>query len=343
MAGMKTMTIWDAVGNTPLLRIESLSELTGCEIYGKAEFLNPGGSVKDRAAKGIIEQAERDGLLRPGGIIVEGTAGNTGIGLATLGVSRGYQAIVSMPDNQAAEKYQLLEALGAEVRKTEAVPFANPKHFYHRGRIIAEETPGAFWANQFENLANGDMHFRTTGPEIWEQTEGRVDIFTCAVGTAGTISGVGRYLKEKKAAVQVIAADPLGSGIYCHVREGCLEATGSSVTEGIGIMRLTANYLAAKIDAAMRIDDAQMIDMLYYLAAYDGLVVGTSSALNVHAAYQLALQNRNSGKTIVTILCDHGTRYTSRVFNSQWLSEKGLEPDPKNILGLAGGSPNTIN
>lgn len=334
---MKTGSVWDAVGDTPLIKLESLSRLSGCDIFGKAEFLNPGGSVKDRAAKGIIAKAERDGLLRPGGIIVEGTAGNTGIGIATLSAGRGYKTIISMPDNQAREKYDMLRALGADVRTVPPVPFANPNHFFHLAKKIAEETPGAFWANQFENTANGDMHYATTGPEIWEQTQGRVDVFVASVGSSGTMSGVSRYLKERKPSVRAIVADPLGSGIFCQVREGKLESQGSSITEGIGIMRLTANYLAAKIDDALRIDDQQMLDMLYYLARTEGLVVGTSAALNVYATFVLALRVKNSGRTFVTVLCDHGSRYASRVFSSEWLNERGLTPRPERIPILASG------
>lgn len=323
---MQTGNVWDLVGNTPLVRIESLSRITGCHIYGKAEFLNPGGSVKDRAAKGLIMDAEKRGLLKPGGFIVEGTAGNTGIGLATLAAGRGYKTIISIPDNQATEKYEILEMLGAELRKVPAVPFSSPNHFYHVARAIAESVPGAFWANQFENTANGDFHYETTGPEIWAQTQGKVDLFVCAVGTSGTMSGVSRFLKNKKPAVKAVVADPYGSGIYCHLRTGKLETEGGSVTEGIGIMRLTANYTQAKIDEALRVSDQEMIDMVYHLAQCEGLVVGTSSGLNVAAAYRLAMDHAGSGKTIVTILCDHGTRYSSRLLNRKWLEEKGLIP-----------------
>ena len=324
--GAATGNVWELVGNTPLVYIESLSKITGCKIYGKAEFMNPGGSVKDRAAKGIILDAEKRGLLRPGGTIVEGTAGNTGIGLATLAAGRGYRCIISMPDNQAREKYELLRMLGAEVRAVPPVPFANPNHFYHRAKTIAEETPGAFWANQFENEANGDFHYATTGPEIFEQTKGAVDVFTCAVGTSGTISGVSRYLKEKKPGVKIVAADPLGSGIYSYLKTGKMEATGSSVTEGIGIMRVTANFSKAKIDDTLRIDDQRMIDMVYHLAEREGLNVGTSSGINVTAAYEIAMMNAGSGKTIVTVLCDSGSRYASKILNVDWLKEKNLQP-----------------
>lgn len=322
---LRTGRVWDLVGNTPLIRIESLSKLTGCNIFGKAEFLNPGGSVKDRAAKGIIQDAEKRGLLKPGMTIVEGTAGNTGIGIATLAAERGYKVIISIPDNQAPEKYEILEVLGAQLKKVPAVPFSDPNHFFHTARRIAEES-GAFWANQFENTANGDFHFQTTGPEIWQQTQGKIDIFTCAVGTSGTMSGVSRFLKEKNAKVKTIAADPMGSGIYTQIREGKLVAEGSSITEGIGIMRITENFKQARIDDVMRITDQEMIDMVYHLAQHEGLVVGTSSGINMMAAYRLAQENAGSGKTIVTILCDHGTRYSSRLLNRKWLQEKNLVP-----------------
>lgn len=328
MSHLRTGTVWDLVGNTPLIRIESLSKLTGCEIYGKAEFLNPGGSVKDRAAKGIIMDAEKKGLLKPGGVIVEGTAGNTGIGLAVLAASRGYKVIVSMPEGQAEEKYQMLEILGVEVRRVPQVPFSDQRHFYHEARRIAESLPNAYWANQFENPANGDFHYQTTGAEIWQQTEGRIDIFTCAVGSSGTMSGVSRYLKEKKPSVQVIIADPYGSGIYSYFKTGKLEAEGSSISEGIGIMRITENYRRVQADDVMRVSDNEMIDMIYHLAERDGLFVGTSSGINVMAAYRLAQLNAGSGKTIVTILCDSGTRYASRLLDQKWLADKGLTPKP---------------
>ncbi len=325
---MRTGKVWDLVGNTPLVKIESLSQLTGCEIWAKCEFLNPGGSVKDRAAKFIIDQHERNGNLGPGGTIVEGTAGNTGIGLATLAAARGYRVVISIPDNQAEEKYQTLEALGAELHKFPSVPFSNPEHFFHQAKRLTEKIPGAVWANQFENLANSEAHYQGTGPEIWQQTQGRVEIFTCAVGSAGTISGTSRFLKEKNSAIRIVAADPYGSGIFCHIKEGKLETTGSSITEGIGIMRLTANYLAAKIDDALRITDQDMINMLFHLARHDGLLVGPSSALNAFAAYTLAQQHQGSGKTIVTILCDPGSRYSSRIFNPAWMKAQNLVPRP---------------
>lgn len=325
-SNLRTGRVWDLVGNTPLIRLESLSKLTGCNIYGKAEYLNPGGSVKDRAAKGIIADAEKRGLLKPGSTIVEGTAGNTGIGIATLAAERGYKTIIVMPDNQAREKYEILEMLGAEVRKVPPVPFANQSHFYHTARTISEELAGSFWANQFNNTANGDFHYQTTGPEIWEQTGGKIDIFTCAVGTSGTMSGISRFLKEKNPKVKTVVADPLGSGIYCLIKEGKMESVGSSVTEGIGIMRMTDNYSQTKIDEALRINDQEMIDMVYHLAENDGLILGTSSGINAMAAYRMGQENAGSGKTIVTILCDHGTRYSSRLLNREWLEEKKLIP-----------------
>jgi cysteine synthase A len=323
-----TGSVWDSVGNTPLILLKSLSDRTGCRIYGKAEFLNPGGSVKDRAAKGILRDAEQRGLLSRGGVVVEGTAGNTGIGLATLAAERGYRVLLAMPDNQTQEKYDLLGALGVDIRKVPAVPFANPNHFYHTAKRLADETPGAYFANQFENPANGDFHFETTGPEIWAQTGGKIDVFTCSVGTSGTMSGISRYLKQQDPSVRVVLVDPHGSGMYDYLRTGAITATGSSVTEGIGIMRLTANFHASRIDDALRQSDQDMIDMLYHLARHDGLVVGTSAALNAMAAYRLALAERGSGKTFVTVLCDHGTRYQSRVLNPAWLKEKGLMPQP---------------
>ncbi len=320
-------TLWDAVGNTPLLSLASLSKRTGCELFAKAEFMNPGGSIKDRAAKGMIRDAEAKGLLKPGATIVEGTAGNTGIGLAVLGIERGYRVVVTMPDNQAREKYEYLEAMGADVRKVPVVPFANPGHFYHQAKALSEQH-GWFWANQFENPANGDFHAETTGKEIWEQTEGRVDVLVSSVGTGGTLGGVSRYLKEKNPKLEVVLLDPLGSGLYCHVTEGKVEGSGSSITEGIGIMRITENFRRARVDSAMRVTDQQMLEMLYHLARNDGLVVGTSAALNARGAYEVAKKYQGSGKRIVTFLCDHGSRYTSKVFNPEFLASKGLTVAP---------------
>jgi len=323
----KVGKLWDAVGNTPLLRIDSLSRLTGCEILGKAEFMNPGGSIKDRAAKGMIRKAEEEGKLRPGSTIVEGTAGNTGIGLGLLGVERGYRVVVTMPDNQAREKYELLEAMGVEVRKVPVVPFANPGHFFHQARILAEKM-GWFWANQFENTSNGDFHAETTGPEILEQCDGKVDVLVSAVGTGGTLSGTSRFLKSKLPGIRVVLVDPPGSGLYCFVRDGKVEGSGSSITEGIGIMRITENFRQARVDEAMRLGDQEMIEMLYHLAREDALVVGTSAALNVRAAYEYARRHRGEGLRIATFLCDHGSRYASKVFNPEFLASKSLVPRP---------------
>jgi len=322
---MNTGTSWDFVGNTPLIKIESLSELTGCLILGKAEYLNPNYSVKDRAAKAIIQAAEKDGKLKPGYTIIEGTAGNTGIGLAAFGIPKGYKVIISMPNNQSIEKYKTLEALGAELRLVPPCPFADQNHFYHQARIISENTPKSFWANQFENTANSLAHYQTTGPEIWADTNSKIDAFTCAAGTGGTIAGVSCYLKEKSEKIHIRLVDPTGSGLAHHFQTGEIKSTGSgSVTEGIGIMRLTANYLKAKIDEAVTIDDNKMISMLYHLAQSDGLFLGTSSALNCVSAYELGLKWKNSGKTIVTVLCDHGSRYQSRILDENWLKEKNL-------------------
>lgn len=314
------------VGGTPLIRLKTLSDWTGCEIWGKAEFLNPGGSVKDRAAKGILQEAEREGRLRPGMRIFEGTAGNTGIGLAVLAAQSGYRCTIVMPDNQAAEKYQTLEALGVDLVKVKPVPFADQNHFYHTARRLAEADPQGFWANQFENTANARIHEATTGPEIWEQTSGQVKVFCAATGTGGTLAGVSRFLKAKNPDVRIVLVDPEGSGLHQWFQSGEIKAQGSSITEGIGIMRLTENFKLAQIDESRRLDDRAMIDMLYHLAKHEGLLVGTSAALNVRAAYDLALERRGSGDTIVTILCDGALRYASKIFNPNWLSEKGLVP-----------------
>lgn len=320
-------SLWDAVGNTPLLRIGSLSRHTGCEILGKAEFLNPGGSIKDRAAKGMIRLAEERGLLKPGGTIIEGTAGNTGIGLGLLGRERGYRVVVTMPETQAREKFEALELMGVEVRRVPMVPFANPAHYYHQARALAEQH-GWYWANQFENTANGDFHYETTGPELWEQCEGRIDVLVGSVGSGGTLSGVSRYLKERNPALRVVLADPDGSGLYSYVREGKLEAVGNSITEGIGIMRVTENFRRARVDEAVRVSDQEMLESLRHLAREDALVVGTSAALNVRAAYDIARRHRGEGLRIVTFLCDHGSRYASKVFNADFLASRQLEVKP---------------
>lgn len=329
---MNSGTVSEVVGNTPLIKISSLSQLTGCEIFGKAEFLNPGGSIKDRAALGIILQAEKDGYLKPGYTIVEGTAGNTGIGIATLSAQRGYKCLIVMPNNQSAEKYKTLEALGVQLVTVDPCPFANQNHFYHTARRLAEEHPHTFWANQFENTANYQFHYQTTGPEIWQQTRGRVDAFVCSVGTGGTLAGVSCALKEKNPLVHILLVDPMGSGLYSHFKTGQMVSTGTSFTEGIGIMRLTANYKKARVDNAVQVNDQEMISMLYHVAQHDGLLIGTSAALNVFAAYKYALQNKNKGLRIVTMLCDSALRYQSKVFNPAFLAEKSLSIKELSVL-----------
>ena len=325
---MITGNVSESVGQTPLIKILSLSKKTGCEIFAKAEFLNPGGSVKDRAALGIIKDAESRGLLKPGTTIVEGTAGNTGIGLATIAAQRGYPCVIVMPDNQAQEKYDTLKALGVELKTVPPCPFANENHFYHTAKRLASERTNCFWANQFENTANMQAHYATTGPEIWEQTTGKVDAFISAVGTGGTIAGVSRFLKEKKPSIHIRLVDPFGSGLFSFLKTGVLASTGTSITEGIGIMRLTANFKEAMVDEAVQVSDQEMISMLYHLAQRDGLLVGTSAALNVFAAYKYALENQGKGLRIVTVLCDSALRYQSKVFNPKFLEEKGLSATP---------------
>lgn len=320
-------SVANIVGQTPLIKIQSLSEKTGCEIYGKAEFMNPGGSIKDRTALGIIEDAERTGKLKPGDTIVEGTAGNTGIGIATVAAQKGYKCVIVMPNNQAQEKYDALKALGVELVTVDPCPFANQNHFYHTAKRLAQERK-SFWADQFENLANFRKHYSTTGPEIWEQTGGDIDAFVCSVGTGGTMAGVSRYLKEKKPNVHVQLVDPMGSGLYQHFTTGEMKSTGSSITEGIGIMRITANFKEAKIDSAVQVNDQDMISMLYHLAKHDGILVGTSAALNVVAAYKFATENSGRKLKIVTILGDSALRYQSKIFNTTFLSEKKLSPQP---------------
>lgn len=325
---MLTGTVSQTIGQTPMIKIHSLSELTGCDIFGKAEFLNPGGSVKDRTALGIIEQAERDGLLKQGSTIVEGTAGNTGIGLATIAAQKGYNCLIVMPNNLAQEKYATLNALGVELITVDPCPFQNENHFYHTARRLAAERPAAFWANQFENTANFKIHYQTTGPEIWQQSSQRIDAFLSASGTGGTIAGVSKYLKEKNEAIHIRLVDPTGSGLYSYFKTGQFSSSGTSITEGIGIMRLTANFKLAIIDDAVQVTDQDMVSMLYHLAKHDGLLVGTSAALNIFAAYQYAVENKNTGKTIVTVLCDSAVRYQSKIFNSAFLKEKSLSPQP---------------
>jgi len=313
-----------AVGNTPLLRLRSFSEETGCEILGKAEFMNPGGSVKDRAATAIIADAERRGELRPGGIVVEGTAGNTGIGLAHVCKARGYRCVIVMPDNQSPEKYRLLEMLGAEVYRVPVVPYSNPNQYQKVAQRLAASLAGAIWSNQFDNTANRATHAATTGPEIWAQTEGRIDAFVAATGTGGTLAGVSEYLKSRNSKVRCVLADPPGSSLYEYFRSGTLKATGNgSITEGIGIGRVTANLEDAPIDSAVHVPDADTVRCVYRLLNDEGLFLGSTSGINVAAALQLA-RELGRGHTIVTVLCDGGAKYQSRLFNRAWLEEKGL-------------------
>ena len=313
-----------AIGNTPLLRLQAASAATGCEILGKAEFMNPGGSVKDRAAGAMVAAAEERGELPPGGTVVEGTAGNTGIGLAHVCNARGYRCVIVMPDNQSPEKYRLLEMLGAEVHKVPVVPYSNPNQYQKVAQRLAAALPGAIWSNQFDNTANRDIHERTTGAEIWAQTDGRIDAFVAATGTGGTFGGVARALKARRPAVHCVLADPPGSSLYAWVRTGTLKATGSgSITEGIGIGRVTANLAGAPIDAAVLIEDADSVHWVYRLLYEDGLFLGSTSGINVAAAVQVA-RELGPGHTVVTVLCDGGARYQSRLFNREWLELKGL-------------------
>jgi cysteine synthase A len=314
------------IGNTPLIELPKLSAALGRTILGKAEFLNPGGSVKDRAARGIIDDFERRGLLEPGGTVVEGTAGNTGIGLALVGNARGYRTVIVMPDDQAAEKYALLRTYGADLRVAEAAPFTNEaKNYYHVARRVAESILGAVWANQFENTANAEAHERTTGPEIYAQTGGEIAAFVAAAGTGGTIAGVGRALRERDPRIRIVLADPYGSALFNYVKHGRLEAEGDSNAEGIGIKRITANFSAAPVDDALRVDDRTMVEMAHWLLREEGLFVGGSAALNVAAAARYAA-TLPPGSRIVTILCDGGDRYRSRLYNRAWLEENDVVP-----------------
>ena len=311
-----------SIGNTPLIRLRGPSELTGCEILGKAEFLNPGGSVKDRAGLYIILDAEKRRLLKPGGLIVEGTAGNTGIGLAIVGNARGYRTVIVIPNTQSQEKKDMLRLCGAELREVPAVPYKDPNNYVHVSERVAKER-GAFWANQWDNTANQDGHYRSTGPEIWEQTGGSVDGFTCAIGTGGTLAGVSRYLKEKKPGVRIAVADPVGAAMCSWFKRGELKSEGSSITEGIGQGRVTKNVGMAIVDDAYQIPDAEALPVIFDLVRKEGLVLGGSSGINVAAAIRLA-RELGPGHTVVTILADSGTRYQSKLFNPAFLREKGL-------------------
>jgi cysteine synthase len=313
-----------AVGNTPLLRLTRLSAETGCNILGKAEFMNPGGSVKDRAARAILEAAERDGRLGPGGVVVEGTAGNTGISLAHLCHARGYRCVIVMPDNQSPEKFELLRTLGVELELVKPVPYADDNHYQKVAMRRAAEIPGAIWANQFDNTANRDGHYATTGPEIWRDTGGRLDAFVAATGTGGTFGGAATFLKEQHAALRTVIADPQGSALYRWVKFGELKAEGpGSITEGIGIGRVTANLRDAPVDDALHVTDREAVAMVHRLLRQEGLFVGSAAGVNVAGAVAVARQ-MGPGHTIATILCDSGHKYQSRLFNREWLAEKGL-------------------
>ena len=318
----------DSIGNTPLIHLKKASELTGCTILGKAEFLNPGGSVKDRAALAIIEDAEEKGFLRPGGVIVEGTAGNTGIGLALVANARGYRTVIVMPETQSQEKKDMLRLCGADLRLVPAVPYADPGNYVrYSGRLAQEllekEPNGAVWANQFDNRANRIGHYRTTGPEIWEQTGGKIDGFTCAVGSGGTLAGVGMALKARNPDIRIALSDPMGSALYHWVAHGALKAEGNSITEGIGQGRVTANLEGAPIDEAYQITDEEALPVIFDLLSQEGLCVGGSTGINIAGAIKMA-QAMGPGHTIVTILADGGTRYQSKLFNPGYLRERNL-------------------
>jgi cysteine synthase A len=310
------------IGNTPLIRLRGPSQLTGCNVLGKAEFLNPGGSVKDRAALYIILDAEKRGLLKSGGVIVEGTAGNTGIGLALVGNARGYRTVIVIPETQSQEKKDMLRLCGAELREVPAVPYKDPNNYVHVSERLAKEM-GAFWANQWDNTANRDGHYRSTGPEIWEQTEGRVDGFTCAIGTGGTLAGVSAFLKQKNKNIRTVAADPMGAAMYSWFKRGELKAEGNSITEGIGLGRVTKNVEGALVDDAYQIPDNEALPLIFDLLKDEGLCVGGSSGINVAGAIRLA-RELGPGHTVVTILADSGTRYQSKLFNPAFLKEKRL-------------------
>ena len=324
-------TLPDLVGNTPLVYLRQVSEETGCDIYGKAEFLNPGGSVKDRTALGIIRDAEQQGLLKPGGVIVEGTAGNTGIGLTLLANALGYRSVVVMPQTQSREKIQMLDLIGADLYLVPATRYDDPNHYIHTAermaKELAEKEPnGAIWARQFDNPANMDIHYQTTGAEIWAQSEGKVDGFICAVGTGGTLAGVSNYLKEKNSNIQIGLADPEGSALCNHFKTGELTADGNSIAEGIGISFLTGNYQQARVDHAFSLSDEESLPYIFNLLKHEGLCMGGSSAINIAGAVKLA-KELGPGHTIVTVLCDYGTRYQSTLYNPMFLKRRGL-PSP---------------
>ncbi|MDI1284999.1 MAG: cysteine synthase A [Reyranella sp.] len=322
----------ESIGNTPMIKLRAASEATGCEIYGKAEFLNPGGSVKDRAALAMIRDAEKRGTLRKGGVVVEGTAGNTGIGIALVANALGYRSVIVMPETQSQEKKDMLRLCGADLRLVPALPYANPGNYVRYSETLAKEISatepnGAIWANQFDNTANRDGHYRTTGPEIWDQTDGKVDGFTCSVGSGGTLAGVAMALKERNSGVKIAISDPMGSALYNWYAKGELKAEGNSVTEGIGQGRITKNLEDAPIDLPLRITDEEALPLLFDLIQHEGLVLGGSTAINIVGAMKLA-KELGPGKTIVTILADGGSRYQSKLFNPAFLREKNLPLPP---------------
>jgi cysteine synthase len=326
----------ETIGRTPLIRLRRASEETGCTILGKAEFLNPGGSVKDRAALYIVQDAERQGLLRPGGVIVEGTAGNTGIGLALVGNALGYRSVIVMPETQSQEKKDMLRLCGADLRLVPAVPYANPMNYVRYSETLAREVAarepnGAIWANQFDNVANRRAHYETTGPEIWDDTGGKVDAFVASVGTGGTLAGVAFALKERRKSVRIYLADPPGSAIYSYYARGELKAEGSSITEGIGQGRITKNLEGAPIDGWFQVADEEMLPVLFDLVLEEGLILGGSTGVNILGAIKAA-REMGPGHTIVTILADYGTRYQSKLFNPAFLKERHL-PVPKWLEG----------
>ena len=320
-------SVLDLIGNTPLLRLNEASKLTGCEILGKAEFLNPGQSVKDRAALHIIRAAEKDGSLKPGGVVVEGTAGNTGIGLAMVCSALGYRCKIVMPRTQSQEKKDAVKLLGAELVEVDAVPYANPNNYVHFSERLAKETPNAIWANQFDNTANREAHIDTTGPEIFEQTDGKVDGFICSVGSGGTLGGVSMALKARNPDIQIGIADPFGSKMYSYFKDGVLETEGNSITEGIGQGRITANLKDIIVDKAYQISDKEALEVIFELNQLEGICLGGSSGINVAGAIRMA-RDMGPGHTIVTILCDYGQRYQSKVYNPEFLQEKGLPVPP---------------
>jgi cysteine synthase len=319
-----------SIGHTPLIKLRRASEATGCNILGKAEFMNPGGSVKDRAGLYIITDAEKRGALKPGGTIVEGTAGNTGIGLTLVGNARGYRCVIIVPETQSKEKLDFLRMIGADLRLVPAKPYRDPGNYVHVSRRMAEET-GALWANQFDNVANREGHRTHTGPEIWDQTDGKVDAFTCACGTGGTLAGVAMALKQRNPKVRIVLADCEGSGLYGWVKSNDLTISGSSITEGIDNSRVTANMDGAPIDDAERIPDAEGLEHIYEVLIHEGLSVGTSSGINIAAAVRVA-KKLGPGHTVVTILADGGSRYQSKLFNPEFLHSKNL-PTPSWLPG----------